>query len=248
MPPYTFTYTVHTVAGNPDREKLAKNIHEYMRPYLKPLGTPTITLTNKEGCLSWLNANLDFNLDVEGYSNKYFAKSLVTYSSNRRNKWKYGEIGVWASNFLAWKEFINSPEDCLILFEDDLILEKDFFSTLLSYMDELPEDWDAFYMYVDPSSYKDYKPFEHDINKDHVCRSYQDWSNACYVINKKTVSKLYSEIQTKAIDLPVDWHILKRPEIFNSYAVTPSSYVPCRLAKLKSSFQEHQKRIDIENE
>lgn len=243
---YSFTYTVNSVKGNPEREQHAQKIHDYMGKITTPLGTPTISLTNKKECWEWLEANPDFNIDLVGYNPGHYSKSQVIKKFSKRDGWKYGEIGVWASNFLAWKAFVNAPQDCLILFEDDLIIQDDFMQTLHTYMDELPEDWEVFYFFVDPSTHVFYKPNEHHINKDHVCTVYQDWSNACYVINKKAASKLYSEIQVKPIDLPVDWHILKRLDVFNVYTVLPTAYMPCSLVPyIRSSFQSSQKRWDL---
>ena len=40
---------------------------------------------------------------------------------------KTGVVGVWASNFLAWKNLLESDYDAVIIFEDDAEMKDNFF-------------------------------------------------------------------------------------------------------------------------
>lgn len=151
--------------------------------------------------------------------------------------WKPGELGIWASNYTAWENFVKSDYDYIILMEDDIILNKGFNDKLIKYIDELPKDWDVFTAYT-PSTgniryRKDREAFE--VGKDNICRVYQSWSCLCYVVSKKGAKKLLKEVQ-KPVKSPIDNYLFYHNDI-NVYAIKMEKENICDIHIGKSTVQ-----------
>jgi GR25 family glycosyltransferase involved in LPS biosynthesis len=148
-----------------------------------------------------------------------------------------GVIGVWASNYIAYKNFLETDKDILILFEDDIVLSKNFAYILNSYLMELPEDWEYFSPFVPDDSLFAYNEIKHSFNSDYrTCRSYQQWSCATYVVNRAGAKKAIENIESVGITAPIDWYIfnfrMKQEDSqirFNTYTIKPNSYRPVKL-------------------
>lgn len=119
------------------RGKLFNELDSYLESKIARLGTPTILISNQE---------------------QYDAFCLAHHQLNPKNKFKWGELGIWASNTLAMKNFLDTDYEYLMLMEDDIYVKnKDRFLELLSeYMDQLPEDWEVFSYFVPEDQYTKY--------------------------------------------------------------------------------------------
>lgn len=156
--------------------------------------------------------------------------------------WKPGELGIWASNYTAWSNFANSKYDSIILMEDDIQLSKDFSKKLHEYMDELPNDWDVFTVYVPATGNVRYKKDgkDLDIGKENICKVYQSWSCLCYVVSKNGAKKLIELVKTpvqRAID-----HYLFYHEELNVYALKYNRANICNLYSTTSTVQTVKKQ------
>jgi GR25 family glycosyltransferase involved in LPS biosynthesis len=158
--------------------------------------------------------------------------------------WKPGELGIWASNYTAWVNFSKSNYDHIILMEDDIQLSKDFSSKLHEYIDELPEDWDVFTVYVPPTGNIRYKKDgKHlDIGKKNVCKVYQSWSCLCYVVSKSGAKKLIEMVKTP-VSRPID-HYLFYNEDIDVYAIKYNRANICNIYSTTSTVQ-HTKKQDM---
>jgi GR25 family glycosyltransferase involved in LPS biosynthesis len=154
-----------------DRNKLVENVHSNLLKNIKILDTDTIKISSYDEYVSFKNQNLDFNIDLNGYN------------LDNRQGWRYGEVGIWASNWLAWKNFIDSDYDYLILMEDDIVLYENFLIELEKYMKQLPKGFDAFHAFCPADQNHKYNA-SLDVS-DKLCSSYQDWSAACYLITRE---------------------------------------------------------------
>jgi GR25 family glycosyltransferase involved in LPS biosynthesis len=74
-----------------------------------------------------------------------------------------------------------------------------------------------------------------------ITSAYQDWSCACYVINKKTIRDII-DIANGGFSLPIDWFMFRQQNIFNLYSVKPGSYQACKIENIESTFQTKQER------
>jgi GR25 family glycosyltransferase involved in LPS biosynthesis len=157
-------------------------------------------------------------------------------------EFKFGEIGVWASNIVAINEFIKSDYDVLMLMEDDIQINNNFYQLLSEYLENIPEDWDVFSYFVHPNQFDRYT---HIYSQDEVVLAYQDWSMLCWLINKPAAKKMINDIVQNGIDMPIDWYIFRQPEKFKSYSLSPTARRGCELYDTTSTFQQIDDRIKI---
>ena len=190
--------------------------------------TPTIMMRNIDDIQSFYK-KADIKVDPKGWLGE---------------GWKPGELGIWASNYTAWANFANSSYDHIILMEDDIQLSKDFSQRLYEYIDELPEDWDVFTVYVPPTGNIRYKKDgKHlDVGKKNVCKVYQSWSCLCYVVSKSGAKKLLEMVKTP-VSRPID-HYLFYNEDLNVYAIKYNMANICNIYSTTSTVQ-HTKKQDM---
>lgn len=188
--------------------------------------TPTIMMKNTDDIKSFYK-NAQIKVDPKGWLG---------------DGWKPGELGIWASNYTAWKNFSESTYDHIILMEDDIQLSKDFGQKLYEYIDELPEDWDVFTVYVPPTGNIRYKKDgKHlDIGKKNVCKVYQSWSCLCYVVSKSGAKKLLEMVKTP-VSRPID-HYLFYNEDIDVYAIKYNRANICNIYSTTSTVQHTQKQ------
>lgn len=188
--------------------------------------TPTIMMKNTDDIKSFYK-NAQIKVDPKGWLGE---------------GWKPGELGIWASNYTAWKNFSESTYDHIILMEDDIQLSKDFSQKLYEYIDELPEDWDVFTVYVPPTGNIRYKKDgKHlDIGKKNVCKVYQSWSCLCYVVSKSGAKKLLEMVKTP-VSRPIDHYLFYNEEI-DVYAIKYNRANICNIYSTTSTVQHTQKQ------
>jgi len=220
-------FKIFHVDSNNQRDLLFNSLRSYLLNKIDELETPTNIISNDSDVYQFISNNPDFNLDLNGYN------------LDNIQGWRYGEIGIWSSNFSAWKNFIDSDYDLLILIEDDIKYHDDFYDKLVLCMNDLPSDWEVFSFYVPESEYGKF-----DLSRSVspiLSRSYQDWSMLCYVLNRRGAQKLIDSVKNPVF-LPLDWHIYRQTHMFNVYCVRPDFISGCELAAVESTFQSSQSR------
>lgn len=221
----------HTDGLDSRRSYLTKQINEYLSIYSQELDTPTIKISNREEYELFISKNEEFVPDIFGYE------------LDGVRGWRWGEIGIWASNWTAWNKFLQTDHDYLILMEDDIVYNEDFIDLIDYYISQLPNGWDAFHAFCPADQFGNYNNISHDIGAQDVCKSYQDWSNLCYVINKRGANNLL--LKSNNFNLPLDWYMFRQTKIFNIYTIKPFSEFPCTLMGLDSTFQTVEERMPI---
>lgn len=156
---------------------------------------------------------------------------------------KLGEIGIWASNMEAWKAFLQSDYDALLLFEDDVQLDPDFIQGMDNYLKQLPPDWDMFSPYIhwwqESNLYKE----EYTVNKD-ICVAYQNWSLAAYFISRKGAVKALDSVRN-GIYTAIDLHLFKGIYDFNVYTTQPQARKYSDLHYFESTIQNNPKLMSV---
>jgi GR25 family glycosyltransferase involved in LPS biosynthesis len=204
-----------------DRARLSSNINQYLSQTFSELNTPTIKISNQE--------------EYERF-NKEHGLLNPTWT------FKYGELGVWASNLLAMKNFLDSEYDYLMLMEDD-IAYNEFFTPLLNVcMQELPADWDIFSYFCHPNQFV---RFENNYSGERIVPAYQDWSMLCYILNRRGAQKMLDSVKETGINQPIDWYIFRQPDRFKTYTLAPYSQRPVELYETSSTFQQLDDRVII---
>jgi GR25 family glycosyltransferase involved in LPS biosynthesis len=228
-------YKIHHLDNTTDlsRQKTYDDLEQQFSEHFDKLDTPTISIKSQSDIDSFIEQNPLFKLNGQGFEDYDGLKG-----------WKYGEIGIWASNYLSWKKFAETDADYLILVEDDLILYTDFFSALNVYFEDMPESFDMFSVFV-PMSEVGLCKEENYVGIRSICKAYQTWSLACYIVNKKTINKLITMIETK-IDLPPDWFFFKQTSIIDVYSPTPADAGHCFVSNSESTYQSKESRFPVQ--
>lgn len=228
----------HTDSGNEFRNQSYNNVLNEMAG-IPRLNSPTIYLNTAEKLDQFLIDTPKFKVNtVEDY-----CQPGETFPPSS------GVIGVWASNYTAYKNFLETDKDILILFEDDIVLSKNFRAVLNSYLMELPEGWEFFSPFVPSDSLFAYNEIEHSFNNDYVtCRSYQQWSCATYLVSRAGAKKAIENVESVGITAPIDWYIFNfrmKQEYgqirFNTYTVKPNSYKPVKLLLAAAAYSSIHK-------
>lgn len=222
-------FNIFHVDGDTDvlkkRGILTKRATEQLSLDFKKIETPTILIRNHDDVKNFFK-NEDIKIDPKGY---------------KGNGWKFGELGVWASNYTAWKNFAKTDHEMLMLIEDDIVLNKHFNIKLQGYINELPTDWDFFTVYIPSFGNVKYKTYRDslDVGKENICRVYQSWSCLCYIVSKRGAKKLLEQVK-KPVTSPID-HWLFYNEKLNGYAIKIEKGNICDIHKLNSTIQSAEK-------
>jgi GR25 family glycosyltransferase involved in LPS biosynthesis len=211
--------------GNEIRNRSYEGILKGMS-FLPRLGSPTMYLNTVEKPQKFIDENPDYKVNtVHDY-----AQPGETFPPSS------GVVGVWASNWLAYKAFLETDKEVLFIFEDDIVLSKNFKTITEAYMKELSPLWDFFSLFVPGDSLFAYNPEEHEVYEEHICRSYQQWSCAGYAVNRRGAEKALNDVKTRGITAPIDWYIFNfrmKPEVdqmrFATYTLKPEVYQPVKL-------------------
>jgi GR25 family glycosyltransferase involved in LPS biosynthesis len=223
------------------RGKLKKELDSMMSTFATELDTPTINIYSEYTLLSFYKNNDDISIDPKGI------QVAPEWDTSRYIGWRFGELGIYASNLTAWKNFLNSDFEYAILMEDDFQINDTFQGHLTEYMQELPDDWEVLSMHMNPNEDDRYNE-NYDIGQPNICKTYHRLSMACYVINKRFVRKALELIKTPITE-PFDVYVLNEPYKFNSYSIKPGKPKGCRCLgahfAFKSTFQERETRQDL---
>lgn len=238
-----YAYNIFHLDKDGFRDDNVNAVHDYMPEYAMRISSPTVSFESVLDIDNFCKSNPDFALDFSGYNPKDLSRNLLIKSLPTLKGWKLGEVGIWASNFLAWKAFLETDADYLILMEDDAVFQPDFMPTLISYMEELPEDWDMYHHFVHSQDAGWYSK-DLDIGSPNVCLVYQEWSNLCYVINRRSAQKIL-DLCKDDISLPLDWFWSKQTDKVISYTVKPNTYMGIDLDGSESTFQHNNRRLDL---
>jgi GR25 family glycosyltransferase involved in LPS biosynthesis len=214
----------HTDTGNELRNKSYKGILKSMS-FLTRLGSPTMYLNTADKAEAFINQTPEFKVNTV----TDFCKPGETFPPSS------GVIGVWASNYLAYKKFLESKYDTLIIFEDDIVVSRNFKNIASIYMSELMPIWDFFSFFVPDDSLFAYNETEHNLSEEYTCKAYQQWSCAGYAVSRRGAEKAIADVESKGINCPIDWYIfnfrMKQEENqmrFNTFTVKPQVYRPIK--------------------
>lgn len=198
-----------------------------MLSMLDEVKSPTVDLSTADSVREFLSEHDDFKVNfVESYQGTGVPFPHMS-----------GVVGVFASNFLAWKAFCESDASILIMLEDDVLLSSNFSAAMLKYLEQLPPGWDIFSFCVPDNCLHRYKGSELDGG---ICEIYQDWSAGGYAITKSGAIKVLEDIKTNGISKPLDHYLYsveRSPSGFyeptsgfiKAYGIKPKSHKPARI-------------------
>jgi GR25 family glycosyltransferase involved in LPS biosynthesis len=221
------TYTVlHTDTGNLDRNRCAAQVHSIMTKTFPTLVSPTVYLSTFKEVDKFCEENPAFRV------NQIKAQT----PEGRDFPTNSGIVGVFASNYLAYKKFLETDKDILFIFEDDATVSVNFAEVVDLYSTELPEGWDFWAIYV-PDDCLPWYNSDYDIGeRKYICRTYQDWSCAGYAVSRKGAELAVKDIETHGMANPIDWYIFNSRHLgtgtiyFSTMGILPSVYRPVSLS------------------
>jgi GR25 family glycosyltransferase involved in LPS biosynthesis len=207
------------------RNELVEKAHKQLIKDFDHIETPTFIMKSPE--------------DVQRFYSK--EKMKVYPLGHFKTGWKPGELGIWASNYTAWKNFLKTDYDYMILMEDDIVLTDSFNSKLAEYLDEIPDNWDVFTAYIPTFGNVRYEKRKDEllIGKENVCKVYQSWSCLCYVISRSGAERLMREVR-QTVKSPLD-HYLFYHRGLNVYTLKMENENICSLFETESTVQEAQR-------
>jgi hypothetical protein len=224
----------HIDTGNNLRNKSYDGILKGVS-FLPRLGSSTMYLNTIDKVENFVNLQPDFKVNTV----TDYCKPGETFPPSA------GVVGVWASNYKAYKRFLESDYDTLIIFEDDILLSKNFKTVLETYMKELPGDWDFFSFFVPDDSLFAFNEDQHGIGAENVCISYQQWSCAGYMVSREGARKAVKDVESRGINCPVDWYIFnfrmkqeESPMCFNTYTLKPGKYRPIKFLQEAAQYSQ----------
>jgi GR25 family glycosyltransferase involved in LPS biosynthesis len=129
-----------------------------------------------------------------------------------------------------------------MLMEDDIELSKNFNQMIYKYVDELPEDWDVFTVYIPETGNIRYKKNAKDlmIGKENICKVYQSWSCLCYIVSKSGAKKIIEDVKNP-VSRPID-HYLYYHNSLNVYTIKFDRPNICNIYKTRSTVQNVDKQ------
>lgn len=189
----------HIIYINDERKWNREQIESYLNGNKHPIDSLNAKIdSNKE---KFLEDNKDFKISWEGY--------------------KPGELGNFASHYLAWKYVAENNLDNLLVFEDDAKISESFIHKYRLFLENCPKDYDVFSIFVHENQFPRFN--SNDIINENVSRAYQDWSTLCYIVSNSGAKKLLNYVKYTGMDYPTDWFIFRHGSkgIFNVYTFPP---------------------------
>tara|TARA_B100000586_G_C20084391_1_gene416958 strand:- start:9 stop:803 length:795 start_codon:yes stop_codon:yes gene_type:complete len=128
-----------------------KNRENFVNISIPNIATYLINLDQSKDRLEYITkrfkeANIKF-IRFNAINGKKLNLKKIYKNGTVSAKWlKRGQIGVAMSHITLWKTLRNWEEDIAIIFEDDVIIPKNFWILVKQYMKQLPKDWDMFFL------------------------------------------------------------------------------------------------------
>lgn len=207
---------------NPERDELYHAARNTMLLSFDELKTETVFFKDDSELFDFYkNSELVFN------KNGIFDKG-----------WTIGQLGLWASTYVAIKDFLKSDYENLIILEDDIILMNNFIDNLLFYMTELSENWAMFFGYV-PDHFKlRFKKIlrterkKVNIQKPNIIKAFQEECTVCYVVSRSGAERFLELLKTP-FSSPIDYWLFRESGL-PIYTIKPNIPDICRMATTKS--------------
>ena len=166
----------------------------------------------------------------EDYTNLDLPALNIKFSNKRglRNPpagWLPGEIGIWISNILALKSFLQESsidsDMCLLLESDVWLTPEDgaLNRCINDWVQHLPKNWDFLNLYVAENWRYKFDSVIHEIGNEIICRNYAEIHFAAILWSKRGAGKLINVSETE-IHSPIDRQVFEDSN-FEGYAIKP---------------------------
>ena len=171
-----------------------------------PLGSPTMFWSKKSEMQEFLKSNPSLNFQKAEMPRDFFI----------------GEIALISGWFLALKNFLDTNNDLLLVFEDDLWFNNDQnagVNQVNKIIHNLPGDTDLLVLYSPEDCFDLYK-LSLNVNTI-LCESFSTWSLAFTLLTREGARKILTLFHD-GINVPLDALLLNTPRLVR-YALQPES-------------------------
>lgn len=210
------------------RDVNARNTARAVSRYFADIKSPTVYLPTHKDLAECLAAHPQVRFNSSPDESRIFPGTT-------------GAAGLWIGSYLAYKKFLSTDADFLLIFEDDVKLSCNFYSVLKLYMSELPRDWDVFSLLVPWDTLKQHTESHVISGKRYISHIYQDWSTGAYALSRQAARTIVKDIEDNGISHAIDFYLFNfrynqqtpYPR-FNSYNIQPGIYTPVKLSSASS--------------
>ena len=201
-------YNYFHVPGVDEKSQFRKGVVDSISRELEQisvhLGSPTISFGDKQSLIDFLLLNPKLKILKSGMPRDFFI----------------GEIALICGWYLALNRFLDSSNDLLIMFEDDLWFNKEQgqgVSRLNSIIENLPSDLDILFLYSPEDCFGSFH-LGLEINQ-YICEHFSNWSTAFTLITRDGAQKILAAFEV-GIDTPL-YNFLMFRTPFNCYLLKP---------------------------
>ena len=190
------------------RKRVVDGVSRELEQISVHLGSPTICFGDKQSLINFLLLNPKLKILKSGMSRDFFI----------------GEIALICGWYLALNRFLDSSNDLLIMFEDDLWFKTEQsqgVSQLNSIIENLPSDLDILFLYSPEDCFGSFH-LGLEINQ-YICENFSNWSLAFTLITRDGAQKILAALEV-GIDTPLDNFLMFRTPL-NRYGLKPDIQV-----------------------
>lgn len=150
-----------------------------------------------------------------------------------------GEVGCFASHFLAWKYVVSNNINELLILEDDAKIENDFIKKFNFTKKYLPDSYEIFFTFVDDQMKLRYDYHKHYLGNIFLTKAFQDWSTLGYMVSLNGAKRGIELIRRHGMRSPIDNFILQTGMV--AFSPHPENILPISInKKYKSMIQGEQ--------
>lgn len=195
-----------------------------LESYYINLGKTKERKDNVNKAMKELNLKINRLPAFNGHFMDESLKQMIKQKKKKHKILKLGEYGCILSHCHLWRDLAQrNDKDIILIFEDDLEIDKQFKKKMNKILNKLPSDWDVFligHLYLDKSTNK---IIDNDIVKVGNAGFFR---THCYLINAKAAKKMVKYCNIMKISKPLDLLMteLLKKKVINVYG-THTEYV-----------------------
>jgi len=223
-------FIMHKNVGNIARNQNYENLKQFViNEKYQLLGFEATYFSSIDEGASYIGDKFDLRV----------IQKTFTSPSGQIIKFPYapGALGIYATLLDAIQIVLTTDRDYLIVFEDDLKIEKNFRIVLNFILSRAPKNWEVLNLLSDPGAHKPIKRVISQIYKPLV-KNYSTSISACYVLNKYSAGLILKDLSSNGIRANLDWYLfngcfleISNQPIFNTLQLNPffpksSSLIP----------------------
>lgn len=175
------------------RKEITKKIHETISNKIDRIDGESIKIFSFEDMYNFKKYNKKYNVFQD--------KSMYPVTDDQWLR----TMGLWASNYLTLKKFLNSNYESIIIFEDDVELSENFVDGLYGLLDLLPRDWDLFVINNRRENDIYYQEEVHSLDNSDICKNFYLTGSACNVYSVNGAKKIVDYIENHGVYVAYDW-------------------------------------------